>query len=80
MLTNFLSVRRGLPDISRIFDLRLRFQLRKFRQTCLLKNAVCCVSALDLAWNDNFQFRPFRIAPDLMACSALPVFPPARVT
>ena len=80
VLTDFLGVRRRLPDISRIFGFRLVFQLWKFRQTCLLQDTVCGVSALDLAWNDNFQLRPFRIAPDLMACSALPLFPPARVS
>ena len=37
---------------------------RKFREAYLLQYAVCRVPALDLAWNDNLQFRPVGIAPN----------------
>ena len=38
--------------------------LRKFREAGLLQDAVSRVPALDLAWNDNVQFRPVGIAPN----------------
>ncbi len=44
----------------------------------LPENAVGSVSALDLAWDDDFQFRLVWIPPNLMACAALPMLVPPR--
>lgn len=80
--TFFEKIQDGIPGRRHPFRFKLNSavsHLRKFRETCLLQDAVCRVSTLDLAWHDNVQLRPVGIAPDLMACTALPVFPPARV-
>lgn len=79
----FQEVQDGIPGWR--YPIRLKLNsavshLRKFSETCLLQDAVCRVSALDLAWHHNIQLRPVGIAPNLMACSTLPVFTPACVS